>query len=208
MTTHSLRFKQIAVRTVRNLLEVRVCPDQYVGQISDLNAPGNRDFPVRQPAHARPNDQPAVLLILESPHVDEFGRTPGPAGGVTGRNIRAYLQMVLSTLAVSGYGLILMNAIRYQCSLGADTSYYRNVVFTEVWNSFGQANFRKRLRLTYREGDLVVNACTMGENLNPNDELRRLVERAILDVVRRPSDLRTYHPSFWQVEDNRNGRWD
>ena len=101
-----------------------------------------------------------MILILESPHKDEFKGEPGPARGATGHAISSQLMNVIGLRQFSDYGLILMNAIQYQCSLGKPTAKHRDTVFRRVWGSGGAEDFKDRLKTTYRPGDVIVNCCT------------------------------------------------
>jgi hypothetical protein len=65
--------------------ETRTCQDQYVGPLSKLT--NQHDFPFRKFVDERP-DSPCLILVMESPHKDEFIEDVGPAKGKTGRNIR------------------------------------------------------------------------------------------------------------------------
>src|SRR5450759_4266415 len=60
-------------------IECRQCPDQYVGSIADIGA--KKEFPLRRPASERPPDQRCLIMVLESPHTNEFVDEPAPAKG-------------------------------------------------------------------------------------------------------------------------------
>ena len=68
-------------------------------------------------------------MVLESPHVDEFIGNIGPAKGFTGDMIRNFLHEVINLQDVDGFGLVLINAIQHQCSLGTSTSAHRDKIF-------------------------------------------------------------------------------
>ncbi len=169
-----------------------LCRDKYVGKIGNpkLNPPdspnkwianGYEDIKVfdksginiseefkKQYETQEIKDKKTLLLILESPHKDEFDKEDGndiaPANGDAGDNIRDYINNVLGDC--SGYNLILMNAIPFQCSLGDPTNRFRNKVFNKVWekDEIGKNFFKDRLSALLRyfsEQNLVlVNACT------------------------------------------------
>jgi len=144
-------------------------------------------------------------MILESPHKDEFfGGGAAPANGNTGSNIKAWVADESLGFNTKDFGLILMNAIQYQCSLGCPTSYYRDDVFRDVWSNGGSNDFLERLDSVYHRGDVVVNCCTKG---NGQPSLRRLVQTAItapqsdFGVVEQRN-----HPSSWWSQQNRIGR--
>ena len=105
------------------------------------------------------NTLKTIVIVLESPHTDEFlndkkgWKAIGPACGTTGENLYKWLPEVLmnyvpckvdpatatatynesGTIGSGEYKVKLINAIRYQCSLGCDTVYYRDAVFTKMW---------------------------------------------------------------------------
>lgn len=76
--------------------------------------------------------KPKIILILESPHKDEYVTrcdecsrgckcglyaSPAPARGATGRNIKQLLPMLFDK-NFEDYYVAFMNMIQYQCSLG------------------------------------------------------------------------------------------
>lgn len=99
-------------------------------------------------------DDGLLIMVLESPHKDEFkeGKAIAPAQGTTGENIGKYLERQhrhlpsLARVASGRYRLVLMNAVKYQCSLGVSpTSLFRDLVFRQVWERFGKEDFVGRL---------------------------------------------------------------
>ncbi|STQ91394.1 hypothetical protein [Iodobacter fluviatilis] len=183
-----------------------LCPDQYVGRILKLTKE-QIDFEKRVSVNNRPANQPCVILILESPHIMEFNGQPGPAKGPTGKRIREHLQNLLPNNAPIPKGLILLNAIQNQCSLGVTTKTYRDKVFLSAWDSYAREDFIQRLKNVLQVGDLVVNACTKGNDPKNHPELRQLVECAIRSVRANGSDYRFCHPVSWYSEQNRKSSW-
>jgi len=183
-------------------IEARRCPDQYVGVIAQFSF--DADFPERALVESRPSDIKCVVMILESPHIDEFSNSLGPAKGQTGKLMRANFLKVKGLSEYINNGLILMNAVQNQCSLGSSTNCYRDDVFATAWKNGAKENFIRRLNATFQTGDVIVNCCTKG-NMK-NNELRRLVQQSI------PSDkgevLRRTHPSSWYSEQNRSSQWE
>ena len=113
-----------------------------------------------------------IVIILESPHKDEYSKTipaPAPAMGETGRNIKEYLLEILDKKIGNPkdnekkYDVILMNAIQYQTSLGIDTEYFRDRVWLTLWN---KEDLRKEFikRLEGYNADIVFNFCTNGSH--------------------------------------------
>lgn len=185
----------------------------------DLGDGGSRR---RVPA-VRGETGPWLILVLESPHVREFMGPPehwGPVRGASGARIRRHLGTILAAApprvqekARTCRGLVLMNAVQYQCSegerpittkagapktnargqarMGLDER-LRNSNFTAIWMDHGgREDFLERLDRVHRPMDLLVNACTKGDQ-----NLRGLVAAA-LDPGRFPVDLDCYHPSCW-----------
>ena len=179
-----IEFSEIALRLVKKgnfALEPRCCPDQFVGVISEIEK--NGIFSCRNSASERPPNLQCVLLILESPHISEFYDTPGPAKGMTGKNIIKYISKV-SGLEVKGdFGLILVNAVQHQCSLGKSTKEWRDKVFVETWTNGGRLNFESRLVALYQDGDCIVNCCTRGYSKNVVSHLRSRVQNAIFSKL-------------------------
>lgn len=184
----------------------RACPDQYIGCLSRIESEGQIPSSVRLPTTCRP-DRPSVILVLESPHREEFkdGR-PGPARGKTGKNIAQYLRDVLGRWVDEDPPLILMNAIQYQCSLGHCPRCFRDRVFREMWKQGGKECFVQRLRSTFLPGDRLVCCCTKGNTQGV--ELRQLVYCAMRSAVPETAIHRRTHPASWGYgQKNRQSEW-
>lgn len=190
----------------RSELEARQCPDQFLGVISEIER--SDGFPLRIPAPQRPPNRPCVLLVLESPHTSEFIGEPGPAKGGTGRNIIRFLREAVGTHDKRDFGLILINAVQFQCSLGCKTSVVRDTVFDEAWARGGRTDFEARVRALYRSGDYVVNCCTRGSSKVGSSQLRAKVHEALLGALPPGTGVfRRNHPSFWHFSANRTRDW-
>lgn len=201
------KFKEIVNRAVSlqgRPVETRVCPDQYLGLVREM-APGH-PFVRRSPAHLRP-DYPCVLVMLESPHVEEFVGEPGPAKGPTGEMIKQYLPTVLGLTNIQDHGLLLVNAIQNQCSLGTSTNVYRDRIFRAVWSNGGELDFRTRMVSLYRPGDVVVNCCTKGNDFEVFRPLRNLVESALRESLPNVVSMRRMHPASWFDAKWRGREW-
>lgn len=199
-----------AVRAVlRTYRSPGPCPDQYVGDVlvtsSSIAPPRSSadcsDFAERQSIPpSRRSDTPAVILVLESPHTNEYVDTTGPAKGRTGENIRMLLGEACNLrhcLHNGSYPLILVNAIQYQCSLGCSTECFRDRVFAEVWERGGKRDFQDRIEAVHREGDVIVNACTAGKRTPKNWELVKdaLEEMGLVHA-------KVEHPANWSRRRN------
>ena len=169
----------------------RLCPDQYVGKIADFKNEKKEvkeDFPVRVNIFAGQTADVCIkfssyekimILILESPHQDEFdknGNPIGPACSTTGLHIRKYICDIFGN-GYKGYHLVLMNAIPFQCSLGLSLNNNkqnlnrRDNLFEKIWHK--DENIFKNFfvnRLTIltelfksKPGNFVIaNCCTKG----------------------------------------------
>jgi hypothetical protein len=186
-------------------LEKRTCPDQYVGLVSEIKEV-DRGFGSRKDPMCRPGEQ-AVILVLESPHIEEFKDERGPAKGVTGRNIVSFIGEVLGLKDKIEGPLILMNAVQYQCSLGQPTKEYRDEVFTATWQGGGKEDFISRLTKIYRDGDTIICACTRGYMSDRKRHLRQLVYTAIQEAYPNATVLLRTHPAAWHWPANRIRVW-
>lgn len=186
------------------VIEKRVCPDQYVGRVLEIEAAGG--IVLRSSASCRP-DENALLLVLESPHIQEFKEQPAPAQGKTGISIAKFLRKVPGLDATTGYPVILINAIQYQCSLGMPTARFRDKVFVAVWKAGGEQDFVARLEALCRPGDMVVCCCTKGNSNDRTAQLRQIVYGAIHDTIPTALILRRTHPAGWNVRKNRIYEW-
>ena len=202
-----LNFEQIVGNTVSlagHSFDVRACPDQYLGQLSEII--GKPQFPMRVTAEQR-TGQPCLVMILESPHNDEFIGDPGPAKGFTGDMIRNFLQEAINLQDVDGFGLVLINAIQHQCSLGISTAEHRDKIFRSVWAQGGQENFVARLRSVLRPSDVIMNCCTKGNDFELNTPLRSLVEASMRRHFPEVQTIRRMHPASWRAKSWRGVAW-
>jgi hypothetical protein len=203
----TIDFEKIINRVVSlqgRPLEIRACPDQYLGKVA-----GFVEVPLtegRTPAQKR-TSEPCILLILESPHKEEFVGEPGPAKGFTGEMIKQHLGTVLGLPDLENYGLILVNAIQHQCSLGSNTTVYRDRIFRAVWSNGGAENFQNRIVSIFQVGDLIVNCCTKGNDFELYGPLRNLVEVALKASIPNTESLRRTHPSSWFEAKQRGKEW-
>jgi len=207
-------FIEIARGKMSDYNEDRICPDQYVGDITvtsnNITLPASNDndndFETRENLSTFSRNNPLIILILESPHIDEYAQnTPRPAAGnrinKTGKAIRKMFNYIISsyndyTIPSGTYSLIIMNAIQYQCSLGKKPSKFRNDVFLECWDDFGKQDFINRFFSIYQNNDIIINACTKGTD-RPYTYLRDLVEEEIINLGYN-SHIKLQHPCRWR----------
>jgi hypothetical protein len=200
-------FQNIVTATVAAqglVIESRACPDQYLGPLAGILE--TSDFSVRIPAVLRPT-QPCLIMILESPHIDEFNGALGPAKGFTGEMIRQHLRQSVSLPNLEDFGLILVNAIQYQCSLGVSTERYRDAIFRATWDAGWRLSFGERIKQLVRTDDVVVNCCTKGNDFAINTPLRSLVEAEVRRVLPGIRSIRRMHPASWRVSSWIEAEW-
>lgn len=210
--SHQEPFHEVAQRILLQsgpyAADFRACPDQYVGLVRSF-LPG-ADFPERVCRLVRER-KPCFLMVLESPHRAEFRRKRvgncidddlGPAYGATGKSITRHLSKVLDMEKFPEYGLVLINAVQYQCSRATRplNVKLRDASFTRIWSQGGREDFIRRLSAIHRPGDVVINSCTKGDFKVESDELRHLVQVAIesAKLPGRTEILRSFHPASWR----------
>ena len=160
--------------------------------------------------------KPWLFLILESPHKNEFKGADeslhGPARGITGKYISKYLHQILESKSLElksedmlnkikqCRGLVIMNAIQHQCSEGKglqdkEGQARRDNNFIEIWDKAkGKEDFEERITRHYRQGDVVVLACTHGTT--PGAPLRNRVQKS-LEEKKLEIDAIVSHPYSW-----------
>jgi hypothetical protein len=164
-----------------------------------------------------------IVIILESPHQDEFldDDFVGVAAGKTGENLFQWFPEVLLNYVPSVvdektakakyhsakdiesciYAVKIVNAIQYQCSLGASTESYRDDVFSKLWdNKFVRDGFIKRVKNA--NPDIIINCCTKGnyKESKEDNELRRRVQEVIDHEKFNALVLRAAHPSSYHFK--------
>lgn len=197
--------------------DFRSCPDQYVGLVESFVP--EADFPERVCALFR-GPQPCFLMVLESPHTAEFRRKRvgrwidddlGPAYGASGKSITKHISKVLNLENFPDYGLVLINAVQYQCSRATKPldETLRDANFTKIWSQGGREDFNRRLSAVHRADDVVVNSCTKGDSKVKSDELRELVQSAIISAALsdQTHTFRSSHPASWRSADRLKQAW-
>ena len=208
-----------------------LCPDQYVGQLKcqpektkkeednfikriDIFESDTVNLTARfkEILESPKIRSPFMILILESPHKNEFdkdGKPIGPARGTTGDNIVSPLRNVFFTYTESRreHHLILMNAIPFQCSLGVSSGTFRDEVFAKSWEE-EEKKFEERLDSLLKALNgktvVIVNACTQ-EKVGKKKR-RQNVTESIKKVIRTYKSVKELweapHPSssWWFVE--------
>lgn len=218
------------IEEIKTFFSPRLCPDQYVGTVGELRSvyfDKTKRTPVFKGQSSIvyedniPKDKDAniMILILESPHKDEFdkdGKPLGPAMGATGRNIVKHIGTIFENIGnFQNYHLILMNPIPFQCSLGVESSgFIRDAVFAAAWKNgkIGKCFFKGRLDALLgaleKKTVVIVNACTQGGD--KKDYLCCKVCKSVMEILsnycdelpdgtKRPVDYyHIHHPSSWK----------
>ena len=153
-----------------------------------------------------------IVFVLESPHKSEFFAKgintfahnrktfARPSNGYTKRIFDKYVDEVLSNLAIplnnEIHPVIIINACKFQCSLGKKTSLYRSRVFKKFFEGSvlkcNKEDFNNRLKEIAPW--YVISACTKGDN-------PRYILRAAVDSAIQSNGFtyeKAYHPSSWR----------
>ena len=165
-----------------------VCQDQYIGTLNYNESNDKFEYEKgdifqlqkqkRSGEQQRKNidyscfnkdNNPIIVVVLESPHISEFcitgqNFTTAPAWGATGDKFNTQFIKLLnnylsSKINKTSYDVYLVNAIRYQTSLGMSPicSLLRDYVFKDMWNNLGFADdFKERINIL--KPDVVINA--------------------------------------------------
>lgn len=145
--------------------------------------------------------QRAIVLIIESPHKDEFMDRDfiAPALGKTGEYLQQYLPGVLqrASALLTEFGkhtIVLANTIQYQCSLGELPQKYRDRIWRELWENERQ-DFVSRI-CSYKP-EILFNMCTS------SDGRKQKVRDTLQESFPNLPLLETPHPCSWWREENR-----
>ena len=152
-----------------------------------------------------------IVLLLESPHKDEFDNNDSPiapAQGTTGRNIHAFFEQLVNIerrifdFVAPEASLIICNPIPFQTSLHMihkEKLVPKEKLKEDIWKALWEETCVKedfKLRIEKYRPSLIINACTGGkekESLNANVTYY-LKSIEICEAV-----YRTDHPSFWNI---------
>lgn len=184
-----------------------ICPDQHVGSMTLINGnwqlsnslilsrntPGANPYNIDYGTKANGD---YILLILESPHIDEFesatrlpfGPACGKKSGSAGYDIDFWIDNVFmnspkfrSGLHKDSYQLILMNSVQFQASCGTSPllKKLRDSNWVTMWQNGFSKDLINRIRwysTSNENGEvIVVNLCTFGNvglHYYVNSELR------------------------------------
>lgn len=174
-----------------------------------------------------------IVIVLESPHKDEYLRNVGqpiaPAQGATGSNIQGYLDEVLHSChalcdeLTAGTRVLLSNPVQFQASLISIIDYskldkpkqdptwkkIRDAVWKALWHLQPvQDDFKDRFE-NYRP-DFIVNACTHDLGCDykcltatSSGCRKRKVHDFLLGAFSSAHIYSANHPSSWHRDRNR-----
>lgn len=188
-----------------------VCRYQFIKSVNgEYNLLPNESKNVNKSAFSdvkiddiKANEYPTIILILESPHKDEYDYFPkftpkAPAQGVTGTQICEKFEKIINNhldeleLKDTEYRILIINPIPYQTSL-----YYchqkglikniRDFVWETLWKNGGYKSDFINI-LTNIEPDVVINACTKDFKNNIDE---------IIVGIQIGKKCQVNHPSSW-----------
>jgi hypothetical protein len=151
----------------------------------------------------------SIVLLLESPHKDEYSedfKPIGPAQGLTGDKIDSMLLKIMNLnfdefkLDEKKYRIILMNPVPYQTSLNylfknkseKINKSVRNKVWKKLWENIElQDEFKNQI--SDLKPELIFNACT--SELKPNiSKFLKTIESLNKTII-----FEINHPSSWNI---------
>ena len=205
------------------------CPDRIFGKIKKIGAnwkwtiidkireemTGFNDDQKYKHLRKR-GEQPAIVLILESPHSNEFnssGKPIAPAMGVSGQNIYKYfcdiingassgnkqtannlnaLVSFLNNNAGKEICVYIVNSVQYQCSLGIKPICHiiKESNWVDEW--FAGPDFDERCNILNKEA-FFINLCTSGVFV----PMKEMVKERLNALGITDNDCEGPHPSSW-----------
>lgn len=131
-----------------------------------------------------------VVIVLESPHIDEYIKNSKPlkmpicANGATGEKIKKYLCEILNKYLfknnTEAVEVIVINAVKYQCSQGLFTEILRDFIWLKCWYDFGYSEmFNLLIEIN---PNVVINCCTKGSHFLQNGK-SNVSEKYIKEVL-------------------------
>jgi len=186
------------------------CPDQYFADLIDgqliTRTREDIDYHGNKTANGinGSNLNCVIVIVLESPHKEEFGITglpKGPAMGKTGsffiRNTKGFVDFIsnsgVSYILKGNYQLVYVNSVQYKTSLRISLNTQsartgRDNIWLSVFNNDGgEIDLKQRLKALRPQ--LVINLCTKGVK-----NLQLYVDKAISVPYKYTFGT---HPSTW-----------
>jgi hypothetical protein len=149
----------------------------------------NKNLLLEDPTSQFRSNATRVIIILESPHKDEYldGKNklkqPICANGTTGNNLKECLSQLIDAMKLKGQNIdiAVINAIPYQCSQGVSTEVLRDFVWLKCWFEFG---YNDTLDLLNKiKPDYIVNCCTKGCHFLPSASSHEVSKKYIEAVI-------------------------
>ena len=156
-------------------------------------------------------DSNCILIVLESPHFDEYDtithQAKGPAVGSTGKLFEQHFlsiincnKNIINLNRDLTYDIIFVNSVQYQASQGMKP--LKPLNRDKNWLSFWYKGFNtdlcKRI-CTYDRKTIVINMCTYGQHVL-HDRVQRVLRCAYRKHVGNTYNLyQSYHPSTWWI---------
>lgn len=163
----------------------------------------------------RDNEKQTIVLVLESPHIDEFDSNHNPirpANGATGRNIEKYIAKYASQHwklnPKIDYKICIVNSVQFQAScihslqannITLNTKYQRDVLkHCVLIYAFDSSDLQNRIEEFHP--NIVINCCTEKPDNMPliiNNDIYDMVDDAIISYSNQHNcqHFRCYHPS-------------
>lgn len=189
---------------------IQIPADQFIwrNRIPDeivLVFQGTKFVPVRRRYAGRTPRPGCWVVVLESPHRDEYSATFSPLGPLQNRESRKRFYRHIRSLCreigglTTGVEIVLCNPVPYQASLARmmnDDAGMQSAVRNAVWRGLFRQGFKQELesRLHAYQPGVVINACTF--------DLRKEVGTALKQYLRQATrKFRLFtcnrHPCIW-----------
>lgn len=152
------------------------------------------------------NSYKKILIIVESPHRDEFTfnyEPIGPAQGETGYGIESKIDEIIDKFRITSgnYIVIISNPVQYQSSLG---SFYSSGLCAKIRDNLWSKLYKKvdyLNRLNNLGGEYIINATTKGRRIRIDKVLKEYKknhekkndENKIIPIIKTSN-----HPSNWK----------
>lgn len=205
------------------------CPDQLVGYLDKGSFhPGttreNIDYLLTNNNYSINNSiQRKIVVILESPHTNEYdpitGQALGLALGKTGKLFAKHFSSALKKSKIfpalsssnNKFAVVLINSVQYQCSLGrfltlSKNKSLRNRNWRSCFNGGAKSNdlnLRKSndldLRLKALNPDYIINLCTKDLRSDVTD----YISRSPVFSISSQNFTEGNHPASWWILNKR-----
>ena len=213
----------------------RFCPDEVIGVASNVGGVWHFErrldyddlfLPTTELNRYYSNSAygDPIVFVLESPHKSEFFYTgvrvynsqwptfARPARGLTKRffdeNVETILNAINLPASLKKHPVVILNACRFQCSLGEKITrkkQLREEMFKNLFpgkiDSFNRKSLEKRINAL--NPFILINSCTKGFDSNYN--MRHEVD-LVLQRCRSSYFCKTFHPASWRNPSYRTQR--